>query len=340
MSWLQDRFGSSRPSCDGVRGVRGPDAVGRQARGFTLVELLVVIAIIAVLIGLLLPAVQSAREAARRSACQNNLKQIGLGLLTLHDTRSRFPASVEDNQPAYDAAIGSASAADNITGLGWATTILPYVELADLHDRLIAATTAADGSRLNWQSPADAIARTPLGAFVCPSDGGTGLLNTKRGSYGKSNYLANSGNGAARDSRGVMFINSRIRMTDIPDGTSKTVLAAERTSRAETGAQGRCGGLPCAWDGGLWVGGRLTAPAAWHPGLVMGDIESYGGQASTMVNGGSATWANGWGNASDHPGGLQTVFCDGSVIFLTDTIDPTTYLRLRWRNDNETIGTY
>jgi len=300
----------------------------------------VVIAIIAVLIGLLLPAVQSAREAARRSACKNTLKQIGLGVLTLHDALKAFPSSVVDNQPAYDATIGSAGAADNITGLGWLTTILPYLEQAELHDRLIGATTASDGSRLNWQSPADAIARTPLAAFVCPSDSGTGLLNTKRGSFGKSNYLANSGNGAARDSRGVMFINSRIRMTDLTDGSSKTVLAAERTSRAETGGVGRCGGLPCAWDGGLWIGGRLTTPAAWHPGLVMGDIESYGGQASTMVNGGSATWANGWGNSSDHPGGLQTVFCDGSIVFLTDGIDPTTYLRLRWRNDNEPTGPF
>jgi len=158
-----------------------------DAYGFTLVELLVVIAIIAVLIGLLLPAVQSAREAARRSNCQNNLKQIGLGLLTHHDARKTFPASVEDNQPAYDNAVGSGSAADNITALGWATTILRYVEQADLYDRLIAATTAANGTRLNWQSPADAIARTPLAAFVCPSDSGTGLINTKRSSYEKSN---------------------------------------------------------------------------------------------------------------------------------------------------------
>lgn len=338
MSLLQDRCGSSRPSRDGVRGVRCPDAVGRQARGFTLVELLVVIAIIAVLIGLLLPAVQSAREAARRSACQNNLKQIGLALLTQHDTRNVFPASVEDNQPAYNNAIGSASAADNITGLGWATTILPYVEQADLYDRLVAATTAADGTRLNWQSPADAIARTPLGAFVCPSDGGTGLLNTKRSSYGKSNYLANAGNGAAVDRVGVMFINSRIRMQDIADGTSKTVLVVERSTVAETGTPGRCGGAACNWNGGLWVGGRLTTPQAWYPGLVTNDIESYGGATSTLVNGGTATWGQDWGSSSPHPGGILVAFSDGSVSFLGDTILTETYRRLRHRSDGESVS--
>jgi len=303
-----------------------------------------VIAIIAVLIGLLLPAVQSAREAARRSSCQNNLKQIGLGLLTHLDVRGGsqgwFPPSIEDNQPAYSASIGSAAAADNITGLGWASHILPYVEQADLYDRLIAATTDANGARQNWQSPADAIARTPIAAFICPSDGTTGPLNTKRGNYGKSNYLANSGNGAARDSRGVMFINSKIKSNDVEDGLSKTVLVAERSTRRESGSVGRCGGVVCDWSGGIWIGGRLTAPAAWHPGVVTGDIESYGGNPNTMINGGAATWGAGWGNSSDHPGGMLTTFCDGSVIFLTDAIDQVTYLNLRWRNDRQPLGTF
>jgi prepilin-type N-terminal cleavage/methylation domain-containing protein len=310
----------------------------RRQGGFTLVELLVVIAIIGVLIGLLLPAVQAARESSRRSGCSNNLKQIGLALLTFHDAMKVFPSSFEDNQPAYNNAIGSGLAADNITALSWSSRLLPHIEESSLNDRLIAATTASDGTRLNWQSPADALARTPLKAFVCPSDSDTGLLNSKRGNYGKTNYLANAGNGAAVDRLGIIFINSRIRIQDILDGTSKTVIVAERSTRRDTGATGRCGGVTCDWAGGLWIGPRLVAPEAWYPGVIPGDVESYGGLDSTLINGGTANWGAGWGSSSNHPNGMLVGFADGSVAFLGDTIVTETYRRLRRRNDGEVVN--
>jgi len=315
-----------------------PTHRGRFARGFTLVELLVVIAIIGTLVGLLLPAVQAARESARRASCSNNLKQIGLALLTFNDARKVFPASFEDNQPAYSNAVGSAAPADNITALSWCSMLLPYVEEASLNDRLITATTASDGTRLNWQSPADAIARTPLKAFVCPSDSGTGMLNSKRGNYGKTNYLANAGNGAAVDRLGIMFINSRIRIQDILDGTSKTVIVAERSTSRDTGANGRCGGVTCDWGGGLWIGPRLVAPEGWYPGVIPGDVESYGGLESTLINGGTANWGAGWGSSSNHPNGILVGFADGSVAFLQDNILTETYRRLRRRNDGLTVN--
>ncbi len=310
----------------------------RRQGGFTLVELLVVIAIIGVLIGLLLPAVQAARESSRRSGCSNNLKQIGLALLTFHDAMKVFPSSFEDNQPAYNNAIGSASPADNITALSWSSRLLPYVEESSLNDRLIAATTASDGTRLNWQSPADALARTPLKAFVCPSDSDTGLLNSKRSNYGKTNYLANAGNGAAVDRVGVMFINSRIRIQDILDGTSKTVIVAERSTSREAGSTGRCGGSACNWGGGLWVGARLTTPQGWFPGVIPGDVESYGGASTTLINAGTASWGADWGNSSNHPNGMLVGFADGSVAFLGDTILTDTYVRLRRRNDGLVVN--
>jgi prepilin-type N-terminal cleavage/methylation domain-containing protein len=313
-------------------------------RGFTLVELLVVIAIIAVLIGLLLPAVQSARESARRSSCQNNLKQIGLGVLMYHDVKQWFPPSIEDNVPFYGGQ-GSAAAADNITGLGWLALSLPYMEQGTIYDQLGVAT---NGFSDNWQAQGATTARTVINTFICPSDGETGGVNTKRGNFGKSNYLANAGNGAARDGQvngitqnhGVMFINSQIRASAITDGLSKTVLALERSTLNEA-SQNRCGGTPCNWSGGLWVGGRLTAVEGWAPGLVMGDIESYGGlNGVLMVNHSSATWGSGWGNSSTHPGGLMSVFCDGSVTFLPESIAAEPYRRLRRRNDGQIIDAF
>ena len=329
-----------RPRSRRARLPQRPHLVGSTFRcraGFTLVELLVVIAIIAVLIGLLLPAVQSAREAARRSSCQNNLKQVGNALQLHHGARGVFPASIEDNVPTYATGAGSGSAADNITGLGWASAILPYMEQADLFDRLVGVTTdATTGLRLNWQSPADAIARTPIAAFVCPSDGATGLLNSRKSSYGKCNYLANAGTNAARDNLGVMFINSKVNMRDVSDGTSKTMLAAERSTRAESGNIRNCGGSNCTWQGGIWIGGRLTTPQPWTPGVVVWDVESFGGAgvpATLMVNRSTATWGHDWGNSSDHPGGMQALYCDGRIGFLSDNIAEETYRRLRHRSD-------
>jgi len=323
---------------------RTRSSVGAAPSGFTLVELLVVIAIIAVLIGLLLPAVQSAREAARRSSCQNNLKQIGLGVLMYLDVTQSFPPSIEDNVPFYGGQ-GSAAAADNITGVGWLALCLPYMEQGNIYDQLGVAT---NGFSDNWQALGATTARTVINTFICPSDSETQGVNTKRGSFGKSNYLANAGNGAARDgavngitqNHGVMFINSKIRTSEITDGLSKTVLALERSTRNES-PQNRCGGSPCNWNGGLWVGGRLENPAGWSPGLAVGDVESYGGHNGVlMVNYATVTWASSWGNSSTHPGGLMSVFCDGSVTFLPETIAAEPYRRLRRRNDGQIIDAF
>jgi len=133
-----------------------------------------------------------------------------------------------------------------------------------------------------------------------------------------------------------MFINSKVNMRDVSDGTSKTMLAAERSTRAESGNVRSCGGSNCTWQGGIWIGGRLTTPQGWTPGVIVWDVESFGGAgvpATLMVNRSTATWGHDWGNSSDHPGGMQALYCDGRIGFLSDNIAEETYRRLRHRSD-------
>jgi len=315
--------------------------VRSRAAGFTLVELLVVIAIIGVMVGLLLPAVQAAREAARRMSCQNNLKQIGLGLHNYHDTFKVFPAGFYMNDGTYNAAKTPQQASN---GLAWSTMILPFIEQSPLYDLVQTQTLsfARHWELANGAAPANAIAaaRTGVSSYICPSDT-MGLINTKRGNYGNNNYLGNSGNNAARDLLGIFFVNSRIGMRDITDGTSNTFMVVECSGTADAPTVLKCGGTACNWSAGLWIGARFLGTAAtWHPGIESHDIDSFGGMPSAMVNASSANWGASWGNSSRHPGGLQTVLCDGSVKFVTDSIDLNMYRWLRNRSDGNVIGEY
>src|SRR5688572_21327626 len=185
-------------------------------RGFTLIELLVVIAIIAILIALLLPAVQRVREAAGRVQCQNNLKQLGLGLHNYHLAQKRFPAAYE--------------AVEFNSGPGWGTFILPWIEQEALSRQVPkgppfwggsqAVSTAADGGQ------------TLLSIYRCPSDSGP-PLNAQQGNFAVSNYRATCGTlttlayPAGADLGGVMYQNSRVRFTDVIDGTSNTTMVGE-----------------------------------------------------------------------------------------------------------------
>jgi prepilin-type N-terminal cleavage/methylation domain-containing protein len=167
----------------------------RPQRGFTLIELLVVIAIIAVLIALLLPAVQQAREAARRSQCKNNLKQMGLAMHNYHDTHNTFPPGGATDKYA------------------WSVFILPFADQAPLYTAIspdgqnVPAATA-NGNRL----------QTVLSVYRCPSDVGVNN-NPNFSSYGTSNYLVNAA---------ICLDNSNKLIRDITDGTSNTTLIGER----------------------------------------------------------------------------------------------------------------
>ncbi len=191
--------------------------------GFTLVELLVVIAIIGILIALLLPAVQAAREAARRSQCSNNLKQIGLALQNYHDTYKTFPpeavfgkASTAVPKPAYHHT--------------WCTAILPFMEQQPLYD-------SVDFTQRAW---GQAIVSTVVPAFLCPSDDGYGTNPSETHNLAVTHYVASEGYhwwpGAAvpgfsfapsADYQGVFAGGQATKMAKITDGTSNTILVAE-----------------------------------------------------------------------------------------------------------------
>ncbi len=202
----------------------------RAKKGFTLIELLVVIAIIAILIALLLPAVQQAREAARRSQCKNNLKQIGLSLMNYHDVHKTLPPGVT----VADAAYGVSNY------FGWTTHILPFFDQAPLFKKLNTKVsfTNATGTPNNA-----ALCGTILTAARCPSDAGpdqdpagSAITAGTAGAFdmGTANYVANYGVGMPdaranpRDVQGVMGANTRVRIRDCKDGMSNVILAAER----------------------------------------------------------------------------------------------------------------
>ena len=330
-----------------------------RTNGFTLVELLVVIAIIGLLIALLLPAVQASRESSRRSRCQNNLKQLSLGLATYTSARGGLPPSFVDN---VKAGMSSFAAADNAPGFAWSALILPFVEQAPLWDRLQAAT---NGGTVNWQaagSAATSIASLPVGVFECSANEGSGKPNTKRDhfrtgvAYGQNNYGPNSGSAANRStmeelitvwgipagdapalwaaSAGVFAISDRstnVKPAAITDGLSKTLMLAERSSTTETGGSS-CGGLPCDNPGGIWIGPQLMqAIAGWSAGMVTHDVETYGGgDVAYMINRSGYSWGDDWSNSSPHAGGgMNASMCDGSVRWISESISMTTYSRLR-----------
>ena len=322
-------------------------AAALRPRGFTLVELLVVIAIIGVLVGLLLPAVQAARESARRSSCQNNLKQIGLGLQSYVNAKSALPPSIWDNKPQNNAtATGSSVAADNIPGIAWSALILPQIEQADIYQQL---QTACSDWKVNWQTTASgsSIAQLRIPAYNCPSNENPLAANSDRGGFGKLNYACNSGPsayGAYPSTPGVMNVNdqpTRMKFADIRDGLSKTLAVVERSTTYELpNVAMSCGGTTCNWAGMIWVGGRLTGAQAWNSGVVADDVESYGGGNVTyLINRSDQTWGSAWGNSSPHGQGLFAVYCDGAVTFVSESISMTTYGYLRNPRDGRTFST-
>ena len=287
----------------------------RRRPGFTLIELLVVIAIIAVLIALLLPAVQAAREAARRIRCVNNLKQIGLAMHNYAGSIGTFPMSYAAKSRFVD------GATDTAPGWGWATMILGQVEQSALFN----AT--------NFALPVEAtqnttVAQTRLDAYLCPSDPVppgpfiiTNASNQPLAQVGPTSYAACVGNDAADSTtglnndgigNGVMFRNSGIRIAEITDGTSQTILIGERAWSINSGA----------WPGVVTNGVIRRGPANPCPTtgasyyLAATLVQAHCNVLNTIQDpdGGLDDFS------SRHPGGSNTLFADGSVRFLKSVL--------------------
>jgi prepilin-type N-terminal cleavage/methylation domain-containing protein/prepilin-type processing-associated H-X9-DG protein len=301
----------------------------RHRRGFTLIELLVVIAIIAILIGLLLPAVQKVREAAARAKCSNNLKQIALALHNYHDANSTFPPG-EVTLPTNT---GATSAQNNWC---WAALLLPYHEQGNLFAQAQAGIGQMP-SATSTTDPRTPAVLTTVPILTCPSDTG-GPLNTYLGGYAKSNYPITKSIAAANYGPPNYPYNflAKTRMADVVDGTSNTLLLAERASPPFPGAFLSIGNI---WAGRIGTNNSYS----FDEGQINASIpaKALSPTGGCCVSAGTNDPNNYRGSASSfHTNGLNTAFCDGSVKFIQQTIDLNIWNNLYYKNEGEVIGPY
>ena len=302
----------------------------RFRRGFSLVELLVTIAIVASLVGILLPAVQAARESARRSGCGLSLRQLGLAILTYESSRRRLPAGYVTEPGRMPDDPGSR---DRPPGTGWGMLIAAYLEESALADRYRPTAGIGIGAIENH-----AVVSESPAIFRCPSDGGprgafevldeAGGPHASGAMLGRSSYVANAGHAEPwaeplesweGQANGPLYRNSWLKLSRISDGLSKTVFLGEHTQRLSQKA---------------WAG---TLPgAASHPSEAFATpvgSEPDGAATLLLVHSGPADGeaevihppndpvAHVCQMFSDHPGGCNVAFGDGAVRFISESIN-------------------
>ena len=313
----------------------------RPRRGFTLIELLVVIAVIGVLVALLLPAVQAAREAARRAQCANNLKQMGLALHSYTSTHGVLP-------PGYVSFWNANFVREEGPGFGWAAMILPELEQRPLFDAI--------NFKLQIQDDANLTVRlNRVSAFNCPADSmpaswsaAYGFVTVAKGKMieklfpicdvASSNYVGVFGVGEPGvDGDGVFFRGSAIRPADITDGLSQTLCVGERA----TGLRGGRGQA-------TWVG-SVPGAAFFSCGAAAGDPDATGPCVKEDASGmtlGHTGEGHGpgdlWGDVnqfnSRHGRGCFFLFCDGHVKYLNNSINYPAYKAMSTRDKGEVIS--
>jgi prepilin-type N-terminal cleavage/methylation domain-containing protein len=327
--------------------------------GFTLVELLVVIAIIGILIALLLPAVQAAREAARRMQCTNNLKQIGLALHNYHDTMKVFP-------------IGSRSgtiSSYNTYGTNWRTGILPYLEQKSLFDKLNFKTGSFSGyAPQPFSGGNEILIGLLVPVYKCPSstippfineptsvnDRG-GLMHDYVGISGAYPDPGNRGSAVCRKSMrgyvcntGLLTPHRTKAIRDALDGTSNSILVAEQSAMVADKPirSNYAGGWAGARDTGYESNSRAANEVSpddgsqnyYHCGLT---VVRFAINCQTTVAGSSSTtYETNTILNSFHPSGIQILLGDGSVRTLSETVDMETLRRLAAADDGMTVGDY
>lgn len=318
----------------------------RSRRGFTLIELLVVIAIIAILIALLLPAVQQAREAARRTQCKNNLKQLGLALHNYHDTTLMFPPG----------GLNTASMSKGSFFVG----LLPYLDQAPAYNQFIfdwdfdsryVGYTAAQNTLyqslkvpgLNCPSSELAAAQVSPNAITIQRPHYVGIAGTAVSpADGVTNYIT-VGTYGWWASDGLLFINSNKRIRDIVDGTSNTICISEQGRPLSSGTDTRSS----LWYGGAWEGASAnTAGVQPTPGTAFNGYSqnmtsiAYGINNMSGVGYSANPYQSSTVLSSRHVGGVHALRGDGTVVFLSENINFMTLLRLASLADANVVGDY
>jgi len=328
----------------------------RTARGFTLIELLVVIAIIAILIALLLPAVQQAREAARRTQCKNNLKQYGLALHNYHDTFDLFPYGHQQELYA-----GQTKRRDS-----WFQRVLPYLEQANRYSlyESYATVDPYQGEYIHRITNQNIVG--PIPGASCPSDpnspgrGGNGGITAFQSNYAvcagigqtrtidaTTNIITATNRNVANTTAGtgLFYMHSKNGIRNCKDGSSNTLLVGEGIIRDNS--RGGWGGLGGHWGGaphGAFGFSTAEVPNTSVPDRVYSCKETFVTGASNRApceNGNSGGLAGRWNfSRSWHTGGVQVTLADGSSRFVSENIDLQTWMKLGMHNDGMVIGEF
>lgn len=315
----------------------------RTRRAFTLIELLVVIAVIGLLASLLLPAVQQAREAARRAHCKNNLKQMGLAFQTYHDAFKVFPPGYL-SVPGGDAVMGPEDPDTGDAGPGWTCFVflLPFMEQQPLY-------RAFDLNRPSWDPLNSQPALTRLEVHLCPSVSEASRTYKVRNAAGtvlaefsRSHYTCNAGEldvwtipgDLHRLANGPLFRNSEINIAGIPDGLSHTIFVGEKSPRLTDstwvaivpGAQ-TCPGEEYAWGSCDAAAPQLLVHSGPSPNEIPPVIHppNYPSAHVDMM-------------VSDHPNGCNVLLGDGSTRFISEQINQLVFVALSTRNQADSTS--